>query len=227
MVNKTNFAKFIKKKRMEKQLTQEQLAEALCISVTAVSKWERGVTYPDITLIAPICAALGVSEHEFITACDDVWLTQFLHKFNVRTQGLLLQNGCILLQTDVSEPTEYALPGGQIRFGETAAEALARRFQQETGAAVAVRELAWTEENFCTYRGQEFQQVALTFHMHMADALPQEGFPGTQEHASHLRFHWLPVERLSEITVYPQQLHELLREEKKHVVRRNWAQHVE
>jgi len=33
---------------------------------------------------------------------------------------------------------EYALPGGQIRFGETAAEALARRFAQETGAVITV-----------------------------------------------------------------------------------------
>jgi len=71
MVNKSEFAKFIKEKRTAQQLTQEQFAETLFVSPTAVSKWERGITYPDITLIAQICKTLDISEHEFITACDD------------------------------------------------------------------------------------------------------------------------------------------------------------
>lgn len=39
---------------------------------SAVSKWERGISYPDITLVSAICSALGISEHELITASDDV-----------------------------------------------------------------------------------------------------------------------------------------------------------
>ena len=38
---------------------------------SAVSKWERGVSYPDITQITPLCEALEVSEHELVTASDD------------------------------------------------------------------------------------------------------------------------------------------------------------
>ena len=37
----------IKKFRLEKNLTQEQLAAKLCISAQAVSKWETSDTYPD------------------------------------------------------------------------------------------------------------------------------------------------------------------------------------
>ena len=36
-----------------------------------MSKWERGVSYPDITQITPLCEALEVSEHELVTASDD------------------------------------------------------------------------------------------------------------------------------------------------------------
>lgn len=39
---------------------------------SAVSKWERGISYPDITLVTAICSALEISEHELITASDDV-----------------------------------------------------------------------------------------------------------------------------------------------------------
>lgn len=42
-------------------VSQRQLANALGISPQAVSKWEHGVTYPDITMIPDIAKLLGVS----------------------------------------------------------------------------------------------------------------------------------------------------------------------
>ena len=44
--------------RKQQNLTQEQLARALDISVPAVSKWENGATMPDISLLAPIARML-------------------------------------------------------------------------------------------------------------------------------------------------------------------------
>lgn len=58
--------------RKQKNLTQEELSEILFVSRTAISKWESGLSYPDITLIRDICAVLGVSEHELLTASEDV-----------------------------------------------------------------------------------------------------------------------------------------------------------
>ena len=68
--NKTVGA-FIKSKRTEKQYSQKELAELLFVTEGAVSKWERGVSYPDITLISDICRVLDISEHELITASTD------------------------------------------------------------------------------------------------------------------------------------------------------------
>ncbi|MCL1858685.1 MAG: helix-turn-helix domain-containing protein [Oscillospiraceae bacterium] len=51
---KPNIGENIKKLRNEKQVTQEQLAEHLCISYQAVSKWENNVTTPDIFLLPAI-----------------------------------------------------------------------------------------------------------------------------------------------------------------------------
>ena len=41
----------IREKRKELSLTQEQIAELLGVSTPAVNKWEKGSTYPDITLL--------------------------------------------------------------------------------------------------------------------------------------------------------------------------------
>lgn len=51
----------IKKLRIEKKLTQKQLAQRIGVSDKAVSKWERGAGLPDISLIAPLSRELGVT----------------------------------------------------------------------------------------------------------------------------------------------------------------------
>ncbi len=56
--------KFISEKRKEKNLTQEKLAEKLCISKNAVSKWERGLNLPDVSLMNDLCKILDISLNE-------------------------------------------------------------------------------------------------------------------------------------------------------------------
>jgi len=51
----------IRKMRLEKGMTQRQLAYRLRVSVQAVSKWERELTYPDVTLLIPIAELFCIS----------------------------------------------------------------------------------------------------------------------------------------------------------------------
>ena len=51
----------IKRLRESKRMTQQQLAEKIGVSDKAISKWETGRGYPDISLIEPLAEALGVS----------------------------------------------------------------------------------------------------------------------------------------------------------------------
>ena len=55
------FASNLKKLRQNKNLTQEQVANALNISYQAVSKWENGIANPDLSLIVPLAKLLSVS----------------------------------------------------------------------------------------------------------------------------------------------------------------------
>ena len=71
MTDKKTLGSFIKAKRTEKNYSQKDLAEMLFVTESAVSKWERGVSYPDITMISDICRILDISEHELITASTD------------------------------------------------------------------------------------------------------------------------------------------------------------
>ncbi len=76
MQDKKSFGKYIAEKRKEAKLTQEELASILYVIPTTISKWERGITYPDITVISKLCSVLNISEHEFFMACDDEALNE-------------------------------------------------------------------------------------------------------------------------------------------------------
>ena len=80
MTDKKTFGSFIKIKRTEKNYSQKDLAEMLFVTDGAVSKWERGVSYPDITLISDICRVLEISEHELITASTDTDMRKIKHE---------------------------------------------------------------------------------------------------------------------------------------------------
>ena len=62
----------IKRLREERKITQQQLAEIMNVSDKAISKWETGRGYPDITLIEPLAKALGVSVIELFSGEDVV-----------------------------------------------------------------------------------------------------------------------------------------------------------
>ena len=66
-LNKQTFAAFIAAKRKAAGMTQEELARQLYVTHTTVSKWERGLSYPDIALVPEVCRLLGITEHEFFT----------------------------------------------------------------------------------------------------------------------------------------------------------------
>lgn len=57
----------IAKARKEKGLTQQQLAEQLHVSHTTVSKWERGLGFPEVSLLEPLAAALGLTLEDLFT----------------------------------------------------------------------------------------------------------------------------------------------------------------
>ena len=66
MVEPLELGRFISTCRKGKNLTQKQLGEELGVTDRAVSKWENGKSFPDISLIEPLCQILGISVSEFM-----------------------------------------------------------------------------------------------------------------------------------------------------------------
>lgn len=65
-MEKNKIGKFIAAKRKEKGLTQVELGNILCVTDKAVSKWERGLGLPDITIVKTLAKVLDVSVNDIL-----------------------------------------------------------------------------------------------------------------------------------------------------------------
>lgn len=69
-MDQAKIGRFIADRRKMKKLTQMQLAEKMGVTDRAVSKWERGLSLPDSSLMLPLCRELGISAGELL--CGEV-----------------------------------------------------------------------------------------------------------------------------------------------------------
>lgn len=70
-MNQEKIGKFIASLRKSKKMTQGQLAEKMGVSINAVSKWERGLSFPDVSLYKKLCDELNISIEELINGEKD------------------------------------------------------------------------------------------------------------------------------------------------------------
>ena len=75
----------IREKRRELSLTQEQIADYLGVSTPAVNKWEKGSTYPDITLLPPLARLLKIDLNTLLSFNEDltdIEIENFVHELD-------------------------------------------------------------------------------------------------------------------------------------------------
>ena len=66
MIDLKETGKFIAECRKEKQLTQKQLGDRMNVTDRAVSKWETGRAFPDVSILENLCEELGISVSELL-----------------------------------------------------------------------------------------------------------------------------------------------------------------
>lgn len=71
-----NFSENLKKYRKEVGLSQEELASRMGITAQAVSKWECGLSYPDVTLLLPLSELFGITADEMLRGIGSATLCE-------------------------------------------------------------------------------------------------------------------------------------------------------
>lgn len=78
------FSKKIQKLRKENKLTQEELAQKLYISRTAISKWERGVGYPNIDSLKDIANLFNITIDELLSTEEIIDIAKKENNSNIK-----------------------------------------------------------------------------------------------------------------------------------------------
>lgn len=86
-----HLAENLRKYRLEKDLTQEDVADYLNITPQSVSKWERGETYPDITLL-PALANIFETSIDLLIGMDEVRSAEARLKIHAKAHDHLKRN---------------------------------------------------------------------------------------------------------------------------------------
>ncbi len=123
---------------------------------------------------------------------------------DIRTVGVLLRGDKVLVQRDAGG-TEYALPGGHIKIGETLEEGLVREFKEETGADIRVKRLLWSEECFWEWKGKQAHNIAFYFLIETCGGcdLPEWGEFVSHKDNCDVVIGWLDRSEIPNITIYP------------------------
>ncbi|HOJ12675.1 MAG TPA: NUDIX domain-containing protein, partial [Clostridiales bacterium] len=100
--------------------------------------------------------------------------------------------------------------------GETNEETLIREFKEEIGADIRVNEIKWVAQIFFPWGDKPCHQICLYYIIELADEtqIPLDGKFTAEEHLEgrnfDIEFHWIPLEYLKCIAVYPTNAKELL-----------------
>lgn len=123
----------------------------------------------------------------------------------LRVAGVLVRDGKLLLQRE-QNGSEYALPGGHVKIGETLENAVLREFREETGAEIRVLRMLWSEEAFWEYEGVRRHSISFYF---LVEECPGSELPDTGEFVANrdnvnVEMGWMDIAQLQGITVYPE-----------------------
>jgi 8-oxo-dGTP pyrophosphatase MutT (NUDIX family) len=122
--------------------------------------------------------------------------------FNYRVAGVIIENGHVLLHKQVSDE-HWALPGGRVKVLEDSATGVRRELMEELGVDVQVENLLWVTENFFTYNNSNFHELGFYYQVSSERMMnDNEGFYGLE--GERLLYKWVPINKLDEITLYPE-----------------------
>ncbi|MBQ7938232.1 MAG: NUDIX domain-containing protein [Oscillospiraceae bacterium] len=128
-------------------------------------------------------------------------------KFNYRVCAIIIENGRILAMKDEGSPYYY-LPGGRVKIGETAEEALLRECEEELLIKPEIIRPLWLNQAFFTedVSKMRFHELCVYFLVDVSktDIFSRgDKFVLTENGQKH-RFEWLSFEKLKDEYFYPE-----------------------
>lgn len=139
-------------------------------------------------------------------ATADITYISGSHKFNYRVCGIVTHDKKILAMHDERSPYYY-LPGGRVKMGETAEQAILREIEEELGISARIIRPLWLNQGFFTEDVDKlnYHELCIYFLLDISGTgLQDRGNKFTLYERQHIHeFEWLPFDQLKNEYFYP------------------------
>ena len=136
----------------------------------------------------------------------DISFNQENRKFNYRVCAMIISGNRLLAMHDERSPYFY-LPGGRVKMGETAEQAVVRETWEELGMTLKIARPLWLNQAFFTedVDGIRYHELCIYFLMDISNTdLLERGDSFTLTEGKHTHtFEWLAFDRLNDEYFYP------------------------
>lgn len=135
------------------------------------------------------------------------------YKLNVRSAGVIIHNGKILLHRNVNSG-HYALIGGRVEIGESSTDTIKREIKEELGKDIKITGYISTIENFFEINGSKYHEIMFVHKIEFTNKEDQKIEYTMQniEGKEYLQYEWIDLDIIDEYQLLPKAMKDVLKE---------------
>lgn len=135
------------------------------------------------------------------------------YKLNVRSAGVIIHNGKILLHRNVNSG-HYALIGGRVEIGESSTDTIKREIKEELGKDIKITGYISTIENFFEIKGSKYHEIMFVHKIEFTNEEDQKIEYTMQniEGKEYLQYEWIDLDIIDEYQLLPKAMKDVLKE---------------
>ena len=137
------------------------------------------------------------------------------YKLNVRSAGVMIHNGKILVHRSINSD-HYALIGGRVEIGENSADTIKREIKEELGKNIKITGYISTIENFFEMKGSKYHEIMFVHKIEFTneDDKKIEYTMKNIEGKDYLQYECIEINKNHEYTLLPIAVKEVVKEYK-------------
>ena len=133
------------------------------------------------------------------------------YKLNVRSAGVIIHNGKILLHRNVNSG-HYALIGGRVEIGESSTDTIKREIKEELGKDIKIT--GYIIENFFEINGSKYHEIMFVHKIEFTNEEDQK-IEYTMQNIvgkEYLQYEWIDLDIIDEYQLLPKAMKDVLKE---------------